>query len=282
VAGALANAGRPVLLLLRAEALEEYPGGLHLESRVLGEVDVDVPAAARLDRPVDVLWVTVKATQLEAALQVASPAVAPDALVVPLLNGVDHVRRLREVYGPVVVPGAIRVESERLGPGHILQVSQFAQVELGAPPQLRQRADAVAAELEEAGLSCRVSDDEDSVLWRKLVILAPFAMASTSAQKDGAEFLTDERTRELMVEAGREAVAVAATQGVEVDTEANERMLLGMAGRMRSSMQKDLAAGRPLELEAIAGPILRLGKQHGVPTPATRELVSRIAAAKAL
>jgi hypothetical protein len=99
IGGALAQAGQPVLLILRPASLDEYPGGIHVESGVLGEFDVDVPVSGRLDRPIDVLWVTVKATQLEEALLVAAPAVAPDALVVPLLNGVDHVDRLRAVFG---------------------------------------------------------------------------------------------------------------------------------------------------------------------------------------
>src|ERR1700736_6757811 len=120
IAAALAHDGQDVLLVLRPETLEAYPGGLYLESQVLGDVDVEVPAASRLDRQVDVLWITVKATQLEEALQVASPAVARNAVVVPLLNGIDHVARIREVFGDVVVPGAIRVESERVGPGHML------------------------------------------------------------------------------------------------------------------------------------------------------------------
>ena len=123
IGGALAQAGKPVLLVLRPAALEEYPGGIHVESVVLGEFDVDVPASSRLDRPVDVLWITVKAPQLDEALSVASPAVAPEAVVVPLLNGVDHVARLRAVFGDLVIPGAIRVESERDGPGHVVQAS---------------------------------------------------------------------------------------------------------------------------------------------------------------
>ena len=123
IGGALAQAGKPVLLVLRPAALEEYPGGIHVESVVLGEFDVDVPASSRLDRPVDVLWITVKAPQLDEALSVASPAVAPEAVVVPLLNGVDHVARLRAVFGDLVIPGAIRVESERVGPGHVVQAS---------------------------------------------------------------------------------------------------------------------------------------------------------------
>src|SRR5690348_9667315 len=145
IGGALAQAGKPVLLIMRPGAVDEYPGGIHVESVVLGEFDVDVPASTRLDRPVDVLWVTVKAHQLDGALGVASPAVAPEAIAVPLLNGVDHVGRLRQVYGDLVIPGAIRVESERVGPGHVVQASPFISADLGPPAALRGRADAIAA-----------------------------------------------------------------------------------------------------------------------------------------
>ena len=71
---------------------------------------------------------TVKATQLEDALRLASPAVAPEASVVPLMNGVDHVARLRAQYGDQVIPGAIRVESERVGAGHVVQRSPFVSI----------------------------------------------------------------------------------------------------------------------------------------------------------
>src|SRR2546430_1096914 len=107
VGGGLAQAGQPVLLILRPETLERYPGGIRVESVVLGEFDVDVAAAPRLDRPVDVLWVTVKANDLESALALAAPAVAPEAVVGPLLNGVEHVAPLREGFGDQVRPGSI-------------------------------------------------------------------------------------------------------------------------------------------------------------------------------
>jgi 2-dehydropantoate 2-reductase len=85
-----------------------------------------------------------------------------------------------------------------------------------------------------------------------------------------------------MLEAMREVCAVATTQGAELDAEALERILLSTPDGFRSSMQKDLSAGRTLELDAIAGPILRLGGELEIPTPATRELVRRVAAAQAL
>jgi 2-dehydropantoate 2-reductase len=282
IAAALAQDGQDVLLVLRAETLEGYPGGIHLESTVLGEVDVDVPAAARLDREVDVLWITVKATQLEDALRSAAPAVARSALVVPLLNGVDHVARLREAFAELVVPGAIRVESERAGPGHIVQTSPFAAIDLAPPPALRGRAEALARELQSAGLACNVRESEAEVLWGKLAVLAPFALATSSVQLPAAGVRDDPTTSRLMLASAREVCEVAAAVGAHLDPEIYEKVLLNMPAGMRSSMQKDLAAGRALELEAISGPVLRLGLEHGIPTPATEELVRRVGAAQAL
>jgi len=74
----------------------------------------------------------------------------------------------------------------------------------------------------------------------------------------------------------REVCAVAASEGVHLHPDRVSQALLGLPDDMRSSMQKDLAAGRPLELDAVAGPVLRRGRERGIPTPATRELVRRV------
>lgn len=277
VGGALARAGKPVLLILRT--LEEYPGGIQVESTVLGQFDVDVPASARLDRPVDVLWVAVKAPQLDEALALASPAVAPEALALPLMNGIDHVERLRQVYGELVVAGAIRVESERVGSGHVVQRGPFAAVELGPPPALRDRAELVAEELGEAGLACTVGNREVQVLWSKLALLAPMALGTSSLGQPVGPAWRDPEVGALMREAVREACAVAAGEGADLDAERFITAIQGLPDEMRSSMQKDIAAGRPTELDAIAGPILRRGRAHGIPTPAVEELARRVGAA---
>jgi 2-dehydropantoate 2-reductase len=276
IGGGLAQSGQPVLLILRPGTLAEYPGGVHVESVVLGEFDVDVPAASRLDRPVDVLWVTVKATQLAAALPLASPAVASDALVVPLMNGIDHVARLREVYGDQVVPGAIRVESERAGPGHVIQASPFVSVDLAPPPALRERAESVARGLGGAGLACTIRDSESDVLWGKLALLAPFALGTSRAGQPIGAARQDPELLDLMRRAVHEVCAVAATEGARLDAEVFVQALQGMPADMRSSMQKDIAAGRHPEVDAIAGPVLRRGIERGIPTPAMAELVRRL------
>ena len=127
--GALARAGRDVVLLLRPETLARHPGRIRVESAVLGDFEADVEIAAELDREVDVVWVSPKAPDLEAALKLALPKRVGTAVVVPLLNGVDHVARLRESYERVLA-AAIRVESERVEPGVVRQPTPFARVDL--------------------------------------------------------------------------------------------------------------------------------------------------------
>jgi 2-dehydropantoate 2-reductase len=264
LAGALARAGAEVVLLLRPETLSRYEGRLAIESVVLGDFEVDVPAASGLDREVDVLWVATKATQLEAALSSAPPEAVGDALVIPLLNGVDHVELLRSRY-PKVAAGAIRVESELVSPARVRQSSPFLLVDLAGVP-------AVVEELRRVGIEARERDDERTLLWEKL----PVALATTAHAAPVGVAREDER----FAGCREEALAVAEAEGARIDAQALRNLHESLPAAMQSSMQKDVAAGREPELDAIAGPILRGGARHGIPTPATERLVEEIRAGR--
>jgi 2-dehydropantoate 2-reductase len=266
VGAALARTGNPVTLIVRGAS---HPAGLKVESAKLGDFEVVVKVATRLERPVDVLWVTTKATQLEAALP-SAPAPLVEGTAVPLLNGVDHVARLREVYRNVT-PGTIRVETERKEAGHIVQLLPFIGVDLAGP-----LAAEIAAELTAAGIDARVQEDELTMLWTKLVMLAPLALTTTATMRTLGGVRDDPRWRERLLEVMAEAVEVARGLGARVDREVTRGMLLAAPDSMRSSMQKDREQGRPLEVDAIAGPIVRAGRELGVPTPQTAILMSAL------
>jgi 2-dehydropantoate 2-reductase len=264
VGGALARAGHPVTLIVRDP---DHPTTLRVESAVLGDFEAPVSVTTRLATPVDVLWVTTKATQLEDALP-AAPAPFVEGAVVPLLNGIDHVARLRGVY-PTVTPATIRVESERVAAGQIRQPGPFISVDVAG-----HLAAEIAADLSAAGISAHVREDEASMLWQKLIVLAPLALTTTATQRAVGGVRDDAQWRERLLGVLEEAGAVARAEGAALDVEAARNGILSMPDGMRSSMQKDHAAGRPLELDAIAGPILRGGRAHGIPTPYTQVLAS--------
>jgi 2-dehydropantoate 2-reductase len=180
------------------------------------------------------------------------------------MNGIDHVAVLRETY-PNVVAGAIRVESERLGPGRVSQTSPFIRVDLAG-------ARHVVDEIQASGIDCRVASDEVSVLWQKLVFLAPMALATTAAARP----LGDVRHDDLYRLCQHEALAVAAASGARIDVESLVALRDAAPDIMRSSMQRDVEQGNAPELDAIAGPILRGGFRFGIATPATQNLVDQV------
>jgi 2-dehydropantoate 2-reductase len=272
---ALARAGRDVLLLMREESLARYGGVVHVESILLGDFDAELPAAPMLDGPVDVVWVTTKATHLTSALERLPEGAAEGSVVVPLLNGLDHVELLRRRFGPTrVLPAAIVIESERVDPGRVRQLSPFASVRLSPSPQ----TDDLRNELVEAGLTASVGESEAAVLWGKLALLAPIALTTTSRGSELGGVVADADWRRRLEACVREVAAAAQADGVVLDTEALIAQIESTPPGVRSSMQKDREAGKPTEIEAIGGAVLRAAARHGLDAPATQALVDGIRA----
>jgi 2-dehydropantoate 2-reductase len=193
--------------------------------------------------------------------------------VVPLLNGIDHVAQLRERFGDDrVVAGAIYVESERVDVGRISQKTAFVEVTL-AP---HDAAAEICAELDAAGIGCNVGVSEAAVLWRKLAVLAPIALTTTALGEPLSAVVRDREWHSRLEGCLRETAAVAAAEGVDLDADAILDRYARI-GDLRSSMQKDRAAGLPLELDAIGGAVLRASRRHSLDAPATQELVDLIA-----
>jgi 2-dehydropantoate 2-reductase len=282
LAALLARRGDQVTCLAPpATAAELAAHGLELRSQLLGDARVTVEAASRLEPPVDFLLVTVKAPQLEAAVEAVPPEVLGDALVVPFLNGVDHVAWLRKRYPPdQVVAGTIRVESTRVGPGLIEQASPFAVVELAAGrtagQAVRARVEELGARLAETGLDVTVRDDEAATLWSKLAVLAPIALVTTWTAAPFGQARAGHW--DDVVAVAHEIVAAATADGVHLDEAAIVAMLDKIPDGMRSSMQKDAAAGRPIELDAIGAVILRTAARAGTDAPVTARLVNDLRA----
>lgn len=271
---ALAASGEAVTLILRPETLKNYPGELSLESP-LGSFSVPVGRADRVDVSYDVLWVTVKATQMDAALR--SVTVPPEQIgaVVPLLNGMDHVPILRERFGhDRVVPASIGVEAERAAPGKIIHRGMAIRLSFSSIGE--SRLSGVVDKLKQFGLNCQFVNDEMKILWTKLSFLAPFALTTTASGFTIGEVNSDPMWRNRLEGVIQEVAAVGTASGTKLDP----AFILSFFDKTppggRSSMQKDVAAGNTPELDGIAGPILRLAAEHKIDVPVTRELVGMI------
>jgi 2-dehydropantoate 2-reductase len=276
LAAALAHAGDDVTVVGREPTVAAIGDrGIHLTSALLGEFTARPAAMAQLSDDVDVLFVAAKATGLDAAL---SRIRSQPALVVPLLNGLDHMQRLRERFATVAA-GTIRIESDRSEPGVIVQTSPGVRVELAsADPRMRPALERLAGTLEAAGVSAVVGPGEAQILWSKLVRLTALACTTSASDQPIGFIRTDPEWRHALEACVQEAAAVANADGAQLDPAGPLGELEAAHAELGSSMRRDIAAGREPELDAIAGSVLRAGRRHGIECPTIERLSAQIAA----
>ena len=274
IGASLVRLGDSVTAVVKPQSLASYPEQLKLESPF---GNVLVPVARSVEVPsVDVLWIAVKATQLQDSLAAVTHPESVGAIV-PLLNGIDHLALLRKKYGNErVIAATIAVESERVAPGHIVHRSPFARLNVSSAgrPLLGSAID----HFQKMGFECRFIDDEPTLMWSKAVFLAPIALATTAFDQPVGGVMSNPDSKAQWELCVREACAVATAEGAKVDANAVFAGMSKMPYGMRSSMQKDVDQGNPPELDAIAGPILRGGSRHGIEVRTTKALVDAVGA----
>jgi 2-dehydropantoate 2-reductase len=268
---ALASLGEDVTVVVRPEKLASYPANLMLE-RPSGSLTAPVKAVATPTESVDVLWIATKTYQLQTALETVQ--VLPGC-VVPLLNGVDHIAFLRARFGRErVVPATIAVEAERIAPGRFIQRSPFVRLNLAASGE--PLLGVIIGQLSNLGFTCQFIQNEQTLLWGKLCFLAPLALVTSASGMNVGGILADAAWKQKLSSALAEACAVANASGAEIDARQLQATFDNAPPGMRSSMQKDLVAGRQLELDAIGGPIVRGGEHYGIDVSTTVELMAAI------
>jgi 2-dehydropantoate 2-reductase len=273
VGTAVASLGEGVTVLVRPERLPGYPANLSVE-RPSGAITAPAKVAATFPNPVDVLWIATKTYQLKTALQAVQSL---PRCIVPLLNGVDHIDVLRAHFGrDRVLPATIAVEAERIAPGRFVQRSPFVNLNLAASgePVLG----AIVARLGDLEFTCRFIQNEQTLLWSKLCFLGPFALVTSASGMNKGEIYADADWKRKLISATAEACAVAKAIRAEVDAAQIEAIFDGLPSGIRSSMQKDLASRRQLELDAIGGPIVRGGERYGIDVSTTAALIAGIRA----
>lgn len=259
---------------LTCEALTRRGISLHSDRR-FGTITIEtLHCAPTLAEPVDVLFVAVKAINLESALERVPQSLMTTALVVPLLNGIEHVDLLRRRYPEITLAAAgIRVEATKAATGVIEHHSPFITIELAAaddPVRTRQ----CASLLRHAGVQTTTNASERAVLWSKFGFLAPLALLTTYHQAPAGIVRT--RYRDDLMSLSEEVAEVAQKDGAELDPSAALDFFDSVPYEMKSSMQKDAEAGRRTELEAIGGTLLRQAQRQDVPVPVATRYVETL------
>jgi 2-dehydropantoate 2-reductase len=255
----MARAGERVVCVARPETAAAIAAeGLTLVTDD-GEHTEQLEATEQLEEPVDLLLVTVKAYGLDDGI---SHIRTEPGLVLPLLNGLEHMDVLRAHFANVVAAAIGHFEGYRESPTRIVQQT---------PGLVNVAATEAPEQLERAAIATRAGGSEKDVLWEKLARQGPIAVLTSVAGETIGELRTGQRLR-LAIE---EACAVAAADGARTTFDDQWAIIESLPDWATSSTERDVTAGRPSELDAIGGAVVRAGRRLGVPTPTLEEALAQ-------
>ena len=289
-AGLLLRAGQDVRVVARGPQLAALrTRGLRIESLALGEIALPpmkaVDDAAEIG-PVDLVLVAVKAHQTAGILDALAPLVGPETMLMALQNGVESDELLAARFGaPRILSAVVYVGATLEEPGLVRHVAAGTLVigrrdsRLGGSPA-DDVLERVRATLASTGLPVRISPDIERQRWHKLAWNASFNAVSALTLRSSQELLAWPPARELLTGVMREVIAVATAAGIALG-EADLEQLVGAtekAAPIRTSMLVDRERGRPMEIDALVGVVVRKGREHGVPTPLASVLYALLTA----
>jgi len=272
---ALAKAGADVTFIARGAHLAAMKnGGLKVQG---GRGDTHVVPTRATNDPaeigkVDIVLFCVKLWDVESAGQQIKPLIGPDTAVIPLQNGVDAAERLIPILGSNAVMGGVaQISASITAPGVIQQVGTFMRMVFGELDGTRsKRAEEFLALCLKAGFDATLSDQIQTELWMKFVLLATNAGITAATRRPIGELRDDADIRPVMVTALREVFEVGRAKGVPLPADAVEKILVFIGHAppaMKASMALDLERGNRLELPWLNGKVVELGRQLGVATP---------------
>lgn len=274
----LAAAGHDVAFIARGSNLEAIRSdGLRVES-VLGDLHLPKPDVtddpSRIG-PVDIVLFAVKLWDSVEAARLALPLVGPHTRVIPLQNGIDSAERIAPILGAGnVVAGCAYIATVLSAPGVVTHTSRFARMLCGrsdGEPDAQLKAFGDAAR--DAGIDITLSEAIERECWQKFVFLVGLSGATATTRQPLGPILADPDTRAFFLSLMRETVAVGRARGVPIPEDfAEDRLAFGEASPpgFKASMLHDLERGNRLELDWLAGKVVELGRELGVPTPANQ------------
>lgn len=278
----LLEAGRDVSFVARGRNLEALAArGLRVRS-LAGDIHLPRVPLAPEAGSCDLVLLAVKAWQVAEAAPGMAALLRPDGVVLPLQNGVEAADQLGAVVGRSrVVAGLCRIVAFVEEPGVVRHAGVDPRIEIGeldGPPArgVSRVREAFAGTI---GVSVAVAEDIRRALWEKFLFIAPVSAVGAVSRQPVGSWRRVPETRILLLQAMEEVAALARARGVALDEACVARTLAyvdGLPADATASMQRDIADGRPSELESQVGAVVRLGREAAVPTPASAFLYAAL------
>lgn len=280
--GRLAQAGEDVTFVARGEHLRAIQTkGLKVESR---NGDFTIYPAKATDRisdlgTVDLIIVGVKAWQVPEAARALKPIVGSPTTVLPLQNGVDASTQLiAELGADAVIGGLCKIVSFVVGPGHIRHAGFAPSTVIGEMDNRQTvRIQSIAATLNRAGIETAIAPDIEVALWMKFLFIASFSGMGAITGAAAGILRTEFRAR--VIQAMEEIYTLAHARGIKLPPDAIATVMAGvdaLPADATSSMQRDIAAGKPSELDSQNGAVVRMAHDAGIEVPVHEAIYAQL------
>lgn len=275
--GRLALQGTPVTFLVRERRFNELNNGLQVQS-THGDFSIEPKLALRaeeIEKP-DIVIVALKNYHLPSALPQIRTLVNKGALVLPLLNGVQHIDLLVSEFGQAaIVGGACYIEATLGSAGQVIHTSPMHDVIFGSlttPSPHKARLDELEAAFRASGVPVSQSPAIMVDMWQKFIFLTSFSAITAATRKEIGSILADEVTQSFLADLVREIITVGTTQ-VSIPEHAFDQVmkrLQSISPTMTSSLHRDLEKGLPLEIDSLQGAVLDMAREHRIEAPCVR------------
>jgi len=222
--------------------------------------------------PVDLVLLTVKAYHNQEAVPAMRPMVGEETTVLCLQNGIDSYEAAAQFFGAGrVLPGAAYVDANLESPGVVRQTGEGVEIVFGELDSVDSpRGELISYTLRKAGIPAKLSNNIKRTLWTKFLYIATTAGVMSLSRQTMAQLMRLPEWRKVIVGCMTEIEAVGRASGVDLDpniVQDTVDYIEGSLEEMHASMHADIVAGRPLELEALNGAVVRVGKSTVLPTP---------------
>ena len=272
------KAGFPVTCVARVDEVELLSKkGIHIRSKVFGNFTARPEIVSKLESKVDVLLVATKADSLSRALE-SVPGKYPK-VVIPLLNGLEHIKILRDHFGTKIAVGMIgQIEAQKNKIDLIAHPSKLSpRIELAsdkdiAPKHLRK----ISQIFSKAGIETRLLNSEAEVIWRKLVRLNAISCLTALTNKPLGFIRQNKKWKKMLEDCAREGVSVARAEGVSLNFAEIIKKINSLPAGLKTSLQRDIAGKFDSELEAIPGAVIRRARKHGLKCSAIDDIYQKL------
>jgi 2-dehydropantoate 2-reductase len=256
-------------------AIEGGPKPVHLPK-------VSVTDDPRSIGPVDMVMFCVKLWDTDSAARQLLPIMQPDTGIISFQNGVTKDDMLRPIFGDKALMGGVAYVGTAIGrPGVIAQTGPVERLVFGEYDGRRSaRVETFHQACKRGGINAEISDDVRRSLWEKYVVLVAMSGATTAMRSTIGPIRGNPLTRQFLIDLARETVAVGRAHGVDLPADFAETRVPffdAWPPEMTTSMHHDLQNGKPLEVRWLAGGVVDLGAQVGVPTPMNRAVRDMLA-----